>query len=356
MEDFLYAYNQPKKFGKYDLILDGKIIANDVVYKVRTEDNGIENINLADKVKELESKLQTHFTFETVTELPTEGKETVIYLVPNDEQSGDKDGYNEYMWVKEKGGFELIGSGTYAKQQADLQEEIDRASAAEKVLTDNLAKEIKDRTDSDTALNTKIEAETTRATEKENELSDAITNETERATEKESSIDAELAKRVPYTLYKNVDVVGNIKDVVKLDVPESTDEAMYCPQGLIMGGSAQSAGLVTRGICGVTTPNGNDGSCTKENLYINYDGTTTYSSDRQLILQAGIIGDNYGHNLYQYAAARGDAVKGYVDEKIDTVDEKIDTEIADREVLQEEVTTLKSNVNALEIRINSLEN
>ena len=156
-------------------------------------------------------------------------------------------------------------------------------------------------------------------------------------------------------MYKNVDVVGNVKDVVKLDVPESTDEAMYCPQGLIMGGSAQSAGLVTRGICGVSTPD-NNGKCTKENLYINYDGTNTYSSDRQLILQAGIIGDDYGHNLYQFAAARGDAVKGYVDEKIDTVDEKIGTEIADREVLQEEVTTLKSNVNALEIRINSLEN
>lgn len=338
MEDFLYAYNQPKKFGKYDLFLDGKITANEFVYKVLTEDKEIESINLADKIKEIESKLQTHFTFETVTELPTEGKETVIYLVANDDKSGDKDGYNEYMWVKEKGGFELIGSGTYAKQQADLQAEIDRASAAEKILTDNLAKEIKDRTDSDTALNTKIEAETTRA------------------TEKEASIDSELAKRVPYTLYKNVDVVGNVKDVVKLDVPESTDEAMYCPQGLIMGGSAKAAGLVTRGICGVSTPDGNDGSCTKENLYINYDGTNTYSSDRQLILQAGIIGDDYGHNLYQFAAARGDAVKGYVDEKIDTVDEKIDTEIADMEVLQEEVTTLKSNVNALEIRINSLEN
>lgn len=138
MEDFLYAYNQPKKFGKYDLILDGKITANEFVYKVLTEDKEIENINLADKVKEIESKLQTHFTFETVTELPTEGEETVIYLVPNDEQSGDKDGYDEYMWVKEKGGFELIGSGTYAKQQADLQ------------------KEITDRTNADTALDEKI--------------------------------------------------------------------------------------------------------------------------------------------------------------------------------------------------------
>lgn len=83
-----------------------------------------------------------------------------------------------------------------------------------------------------------------------------------------------------------------------------------------MGGSAQGAGLVTRGICGVGQP-GSNGSCSKENLYINYDGTNTYSSGRQLILQAGESGDNYGHNLYQFAAARGDAVKGYVDEKIE---------------------------------------
>mgnify|MGYP003311144753 CR=1 FL=1 len=77
-----------------------------------------------------------------------------------------------------------------------------------------------------------------------------------------------MAKRVPYTLHKSVSVVGNIKDVVKLDVPESPNEAMYCPQGLIMGGSALDAGLVTRGICGINmggTNVTNDGSCTKDN-------------------------------------------------------------------------------------------
>lgn len=122
---------------------------------------------------------------------------------------------------------------------------------------------------------------------------------------------------------------------------------MYCPQGLIMGGSAQAAGLVTRGICGVSTPD-DDGSCTKENLYINYDGKTTYSPYRQLVIQAGVIGEHYGHNLYEFAAARGDAVKGYVDEKIDT-------ETAAREKLQEEVIALKSQVNTLEIKIDFLE-
>ena len=218
MEDFLYAYNQPKKFGKYDLFLDGKIAANEVVYKVLTEDNDIENINIADKVKELESKLLTHFTFETVTELPTEGKETVIYLVANDEGSGDKDSYNEYMWVKEKGGFELIGSGSYAKQQADLDKEIadriadvnaeeTRAKEAEKVLTDKLTKEVEDRTNADTTLDEKITDEKERAEGVEKvltdnlaqEIADRIANvneEESRATEKEGELSTAIEQEV----------------------------------------------------------------------------------------------------------------------------------------------------------------
>lgn len=195
--------------------------------------------------------------------MPTEGKETVIYLVTNEENSGDKDSYNEYMWDETNKSFELIGSGSYAQQKAE------------------------------------IEAET------------------KRATEKEATIDAELKKRVPYSLHKSVNVVGNVKDVVKLDVPESSNEAMYCPQGLIMGGSAKDAGLVTRGICGVGTPSDN-GHCMKENLYINYDGDTTYKNDRQLILQAGDSGVHYGYNLYQFAAARGDSVNYFINDKVKT--------------------------------------
>ena len=127
---------------------------------------------------------------------------------------------------------------------------------------------------------------------------------------------------VQYTLHKSINVVDNTKDVVKLDVPDSTNEAMYCPQGLIMGGTAQAAGLVTRGICGVSTPD-DKGACSKENLYVNYDGDNTYKGGRHLILQAGEIGEQYTvklsdtntktTNLYQFAAARGDAVKDYVD-------------------------------------------
>lgn len=78
-------------------------------------------------------------------------------------------------------------------------------------------------------------------------------------------------------------------------------------QGAVFGGTAQNAGLVTRGICGVSTPT-DDGTCEKDNLYINYDGDNSYKASRHVILQAGDAGKDYGNHLYQYAAARGDAV------------------------------------------------
>ena len=119
-----------------------------------------------------------------------------------------------------------------------------------------------------------------------------------------SSGTIDLGAIVTYTSNANIDVVGNTKTVAKVN-----PETLYVPNGLIMGGTAAAAGLVTRGICGVGTPD-STGACTKENLYINYDSDNTYRSGRQVVLQAGSVGTHYGNNLYQYAAARGDAVKG----------------------------------------------
>jgi hypothetical protein len=123
-----YCWNQPIKHGKYDFYLDGKLTANEVVYKTLSESGKKENVDLDTKIKEIEKRLDVHFTFQTVTELPEVGEETVIYLKRNDETSADPDAidtYNEYMWVKDKGAYELIGSGTYEKQKADLEAEID---------------------------------------------------------------------------------------------------------------------------------------------------------------------------------------------------------------------------------------
>lgn len=320
-----YCWNQPKKYGKYDLYLDGKIKADDFEYKIKNQNGQTESVSMSQLFDDIEEKLKTHFTFDstygTITELNQalengELKETVIYIVNN--QDGSDDSYNEYMvvTVKDKDGntlsqtLELIGSGSYAQQKAELFKQVD----------DRIAD---------------------------------VNAERQRAIAKESQIDAALAKRIPYSLHKNVNVVGNVKDVVKLDVPQSSNEAMYCPQGLIMGGDASAAGLVTRGICGIGITDANVGACEKQNLYVNYDGNkdTTYKVNRQLILQAYQEGTHYGHNLYEFAAARGDAVKGFVEEKIM---EESDRAKAVQNDFEERISTMEG-LNLMNI-INQLQN
>lgn len=98
---------------------------------------------------------------------------------------------------------------------------------------------------------------------------------------------------------------------------------LYAPNGIIFGGTAAAAGLVTRGICGVNVP-GNGGACAKDDLYVNYDGNNDYS--RKLVLGAGSVGDkitvsiassgtDYGN---MYSAIRGDQMVRYVNAKIPT--------------------------------------
>lgn len=111
---------------------------------------------------------------------------------------------------------------------------------------------------------------------------------------------------VRYTTYNAVGVAGNGKNVSVL-----SPQTLFVPDGLIMGGTALSAGLVTRGICGVTTPDGK-GGCTKENLYLNYDGNNNYS--RKVVLGAGSAGNEIANSsgAYTYSAVRGDQMVSYV--------------------------------------------
>ena len=114
------------------------------------------------------------------------------------------------------------------------------------------------------------------------------------------------ARFVRYTTYNAVGVAGNGKNVSVL-----SPQTLFVPDGLIMGGTALSAGLVTRGICGVTTPDGK-GGCTKENLYLNYDGNNNYS--RKVVLGAGSAGNEIANSsgAYTYSAVRGDQMVSYV--------------------------------------------
>lgn len=114
------------------------------------------------------------------------------------------------------------------------------------------------------------------------------------------------ARFVRYTTYNAVGVAGSGKNVSVL-----SPQTLFVPDGLIMGGTALSAGLVTRGICGVTTPDGK-GGCTKENLYLNYDGNNNYS--RKVVLGAGSAGNEIANSsgAYTFSAVRGDQMVSYV--------------------------------------------
>lgn len=114
------------------------------------------------------------------------------------------------------------------------------------------------------------------------------------------------ARFVRYTTYNAVGVAGNGKNVSVL-----SPQTLFVPDGLIMGGTALSAGLVTRGICGVTTPDAK-GGCNKENLYLNYDGNNNYS--RKVVLGAGSAGNEIANSsgAYTYSAVRGDQMVSYV--------------------------------------------
>ena len=102
-----------------------------------------------------------------------------------------------------------------------------------------------------------------------------------------------------------VEVAGTKKTVAAV-----SPSALYVGNGLIMGGTAAAAGLVTRGICGVTTPDSTTGACAKENLYLNYDGDDNYS--RKVVLGAGSVGNSIAGGATTFSAVRGDQMVGYV--------------------------------------------
>ena len=56
--------------------------------------------------------------------MPTEGKESVIYLVPNGDTSGDENSYYEYLWDKTNSKFELIGSGSYEHLRSEIDKRV----------------------------------------------------------------------------------------------------------------------------------------------------------------------------------------------------------------------------------------
>lgn len=115
------------------------------------------------------------------------------------------------------------------------------------------------------------------------------------------------------------------------------DGKVWFGSGAIFYDSAVNSGLMTRGVCGINTS-----GTSKENLYVNYDGNNDYLPARQLILQAGETGTHYGYNLYQYAAARGDAVKAYTESNFATINHVHD-DLASIEYVDDNFATIEHN-------------
>ena len=109
---------------------------------------------------------------------------------------------------------------------------------------------------------------------------------------------------IHYTL-NTTSVAGASKEVATT-IPTT----LYVPNSLIAGGTADAAGLITKGICGVETPDAT-GACVKSNLFINYDGDNNYS--RKVVLGAGSVGTaiTNGNGAYTYCAVRGDQMVSY---------------------------------------------
>lgn len=117
----------------------------------------------------------------------------------------------------------------------------------------------------------------------------------------------DISGKLSKTENTGVSVLGTTKSTTTLG-----GNQLVAPNGIIFAGTAANAGLVTRGICGVSTPDIN-GACSKENLYINYDGNNDFNAGRQVVLNAGAVGNHLGSNMYQYAVPRGDIVKAWVE-------------------------------------------
>ena len=113
---------------------------------------------------------------------------------------------------------------------------------------------------------------------------------------------------VPKNIVKYTEATAEVAGTKKT-VASLSPSALYVANGLIMGGTAAAAGLVTRGICGVMTPD-STGACTKENLYLNYDGDNNYS--RKVVLGAGSPGNSIAGGATTFSAVRGDQMVGYV--------------------------------------------
>lgn len=173
-------------------------------------------------------------------------KESVIYIVKNKDTSDDpdiRDKYDEYMIMGGK--LELIGSGSYAKQQADLDKEIaariedvndeeKRATDEEKRIEEKLDQEIADRIADVTAEEERAIEEEKRIEEKlDQEIEDReadVNAEEKRAIEVENALSARIKTIEDYNID---DRVKQLENNLPAEEKRAKDEEKRIEENLI---------------------------------------------------------------------------------------------------------------------------
>ena len=218
--------------------------------------------------------------------------------------------------------MEKIGENTtLITNETNVRETVD--SSLEK----KIAAEITDRTNAINDLSSNLKDEEDSRTLADTNLQSAIDNlksdvSSTYATKTEVDTKQDKGNYAEYTANANITYGVNTGKTYTY-----SQSPMVLSNGIVLGGTSSNAGLMTRGICGVTSP-ATTGACTKSNLYLNYDGDNKY--ERVAVLGAGNGGDaittstssstdptyTYGRT---YSAVRGDQMVNYVNAKVGTL-------------------------------------
>ena len=223
-----------------------------------------------------------------------------------------------------------------------------------------------------TDLNNKISTEEERATTTEENIQDNLnilsinlSNEIARAIAEEAVLNDAINTKYDKTggtISGNTNITGaltvgstNFSTVSSAEVLGDTKSILqingqlYAKNGIVFGGTASAAGLVTRGICGIDTPvesNGSLSQVTKDSLYLNYD-VDDNSYSRKVILGAGSLGLDLGHGIYSYTAVRGDQLADYVNDVSSEINNTISTINNTISSISAEVQSIKDDLSTI---------
>ena len=174
MEDSLF--DKIEDLIKEDARLDQKI--DDEIDRAKEEE-----VKLSDKVDELEDEVDA-------IDHKVDGYDEKINAAENKVDELDEKLEKEILRSSEK---DAEHDAFISNFSGNLEEEVERAKAAESALTQALNSEISRAISAETEIANDLDAEVTRATNRENEIENKLNSEITRSTEKDAIHDEKLA-------------------------------------------------------------------------------------------------------------------------------------------------------------------